>query len=160
MSYLEYYFRGDMMPYEKDLLVLLLIVVSVFVWFFFLIRRWLRTTMRSNIPLHEASEPKGKAISILEKHGYDVIAGKLIVPIQIHIDGSNLSSRYYIDYIATKDNEDYIVLLAKHRQDVNWKAGSSVRDHFFNYAILYDKIKGIIYVDLSNNTIKKIVFQL
>ncbi|MFS1512231.1 hypothetical protein VQL36_07350 [Chengkuizengella sp. SCS-71B] len=147
------------MPHEKDLLVLLLIVISVLVWFFFLVRKWFKTAMRSNIPLHEASEPKGKAISILERYGYDVIAGKLVVPIQINMDGADFSSRFYIDYIATKDNKDYIVLLAKHRQEINWKAGSSIRDHFFNYAILYDKIEGIIYVDLSNNTIKKIIFQ-
>ncbi|MDP5273612.1 hypothetical protein [Chengkuizengella axinellae] len=146
------------MPFDKDLLVLLLIVFIAIVWTIFQIKKWFN---KSSIPLHEAKPPEGKAVAILKKHGYKVMAGKLIVPVHIKIDESpsELSSRVYIDYIVSKDQEDYIVLLAKHRHHVNWKAGSSVRDYFFHYSLMYDKIKGIIYVDLSNNTIKKITFE-
>lgn len=126
-----------------------------------MLRRWfLRPIERRAEFLEPASNASfsGKYAVLLEQEGYTILSGKHRIPIRITVDGEDLESRYFFDYIVKKDEEMFAVRCARSRKAIQW-SGSGVRDEFMPYFLLYDEISGVLYVDAEQQQIKKIQFQ-
>lgn len=146
---------------NSDLYVLLLVIAIIVIWLVMSFKRWLYAPRKLKLP-HLSSENlvvEGPAVQLLERSGYKVLYGKYKIPIQIDINGKTMHSRYYIDYIVEQNNQLFFVKLAKARAVIRW-SGSSIRDQFMPYFLLYEEIRGVIYVNTETNMLKKMIFTL
>ncbi|MDU5949740.1 MAG: hypothetical protein E6Z15_22095, partial [Paenibacillus macerans] len=66
-----------------------------------------------------------------------------------------LHSRLFIDYIAIKDGEFYLVRTARDRIAIEW-TGSGVRKELLPYLLLYPECAGVLYVDAEQGDIREI----
>mgnify|MGYP007126044271 CR=1 FL=1 len=129
-------------PGDTFVLILILIIIG-----YFLLRKWLPMTFTEW--LFQSSQPKkenvkGKVPSLLKKNGYEVMNGKQKVPMTITLDDQTYESRLYVDYIAKKEDDWYLVFVERIRKPLK-RYGPGLRDMFLTYYLLY-KPSGIIYV--------------
>ncbi|WP_248925314.1 hypothetical protein [Paenibacillus hamazuiensis] len=145
-----------------DGIVIFLILIAIAVWAFTRTRGWVRDKTRRiepDVPVDEEI-PADEAVTLLEESGYEVLAAKKRLPIQITLNGSeSLQSRLFIDYFAQKDGEYYIVKLAKDRKPLEL-TGSGIRDAFLCYQLAYPQTAGILYVDMAARKINTIHIKL
>lgn len=95
------------------------------------------------------------AVDLLKAAGYEVISDKLKVPLAFQVDGSVLHSRLFIDYIAVKDGEFYLVRTARERLPIEW-TGSGIRKELLPYLLLYPACGGVLYADAEQGVLKRI----
>lgn len=95
------------------------------------------------------------AVDLLEQAGYEVISDKLKIPLAFKVDERTLHSRLFIDYIAVKDREFYLVRTARERMQVDW-TGSGLRRDFLPFLLLYPECAGLLYVDAEQGLLKEI----
>lgn len=62
----------------------------------------------AELQLNEHIQPS-PALELLEESGYDVIGGKMKVPLAFEAGESVLYSRLFIDYVAERDDARYLV---------------------------------------------------
>lgn len=131
-------------------------------WLYRSFYRWLHTPISVNrLKLGNGGElaANDENIVYLEQAGYEVISGKHRIPVAIDLDGEPLTSRLYIDYIAEYDDKMYIVKTARDRMPIDW-TGSGVRDRLLIYSLLLPECSGILFVDVKEQVIRKIMFQI
>lgn len=145
---------------SSETAVLLLIVVVLLVWGYYLFKRWLYAPPRIRLPIftEQQASIKGELADLLREAGYDVIYGKVRIPVTFDVDGKEFKSRYYIDALARSNNYWYVVKTARPRQQIDW-TGTSLRDKLLPYALLC-QTTGVLFVDLEQRTIKKITYEL
>lgn len=93
------------------------------------------------------------AVTLLEEHGYEVVSDKMKVPLTFDVNGKELHSRIFIDYIVTRHQQYYLVRTSKERLNMEW-TGSGVRKELLPYLLLYPECAGVLFVDLERNEIK------
>ena len=144
-----------------DPIVVVLIVALMLVWLYVAAKRKYRNRWRvPDIPRHsEVFVPSDEAVRLLEEAGYDILAGKVRLPVYVELDGNVLESRLFIDAFAEKDGETYIVRLARERKPIEM-TGSSLRDHLLVYHLLYPQTAGVLYVDLPAGAIRVVKFEV
>lgn len=146
--------QGDV----KVILLILIIVVGIIFWRF---QRWLDgpKKKRRRIPRH-SEIPQDEVVELLEGAGFDVLAGKTKIPISMTInEREQLESRLFIDYFAQKEEQIYLVKVAKERKPLEM-TGSAIRDILLAYSLIYPEADGLLYVDMALNKIKKITFHI
>ncbi|MFX3633587.1 MAG: hypothetical protein ACE3L7_24875 [Candidatus Pristimantibacillus sp.] len=132
------------------------------IWLYRSFYRWLHTPISVNrLKLGNGGElaADDENIVYLEQAGYEVISGKHRIPVAIDLDGEPLTSRLYIDYIAEYEDKMYIVKTARDRMPIDW-TGSGVRDRLLIYSLLLPECSGILFVDVKEQIIRKIMFQI
>ena len=135
---------------NSDKPVMVLIGVALMIWVVYRIYIWLQSSphsfIKDTIPINKQIIPH-PAVDILEAAGYEVIGGKLRVPLSFSADGTSLYSRLYIDYIASaEDGTLYLVMLERPRKQLEW-TGSGIRDTLLPYLLLYPECGGVLYVN-------------
>jgi hypothetical protein len=112
------------------------------------------------IPIND-DIPSDEAVELLEGAGFDVLSSKTRIPLYISINDAEepLYSRLFIDYFAQKNEELYLVKLARDRRPIDM-TGSSLRDAFLVYHLLFPDASGVLYVDMNQQKIKKISFHV
>lgn len=147
---------------QKGDVIVLLILVSVFVsWATLRFRNWLEHPKRK-LPVPISDDiPQDEAVELLEGAGFDILSGKTRIPITITVNEhmEPLYSRLFIDFFVQKNDELYIVKVAKERKYLEM-TGSALRDALLSYQLLFPDISGVLYVDLNLQKIKKISFQV
>ncbi|MNK08819.1 hypothetical protein D3C87_267630 [compost metagenome] len=113
------------------------------------LRRGLQFELNEDIADHPA-------VDLLREHGYDVISGKLRVPLTFMVNHTKLNSRLFIDYVASREDELYLVRTARTRQPIEW-TGSGVRKELLPFLLLYPDCSGLLYIDAEHSEIKVIV---
>ncbi|MEC0230922.1 hypothetical protein [Paenibacillus alba] len=140
------------------ILIILILLVGYLIWRF---QRWLdgTGTRRRRIPRH-SDIPQDDVVELLEGAGFQVLAGKTKIPITMTINQrEQLESRLFIDYFVQKEEDIYLVKVAKERKPLEM-TGSSVRDMLLPYSLIYPEAAGILYVDMTLSKIKKITFTI
>ncbi|MBB6022853.1 hypothetical protein HNR77_003952 [Paenibacillus sp. JGP012] len=139
---------------QYDTIVIGVFAVCLIVWLFFGLRSWVNRPIPvslAELQLNEHIQPS-PALELLEESGYDVIGGKMKVPLAFEADESVLYSRLFIDYVAERDDARYLVKTSRRRLPLEL-SGPSVRDRFLSYLLLYPGCEGLLYVDLENSDI-------
>ncbi|WP_160033427.1 hypothetical protein [Paenibacillus sp. An7] len=142
---------------QYDKVVIAFFGLIVLIWIVYGVRKWLQDPAPEHMPellLNEEIQ-EHPALYILEREGYEVIGGKLKVPLSFQVNQNTLYSRLFIDYVAEKEDEVYIVKISRSRMKVEW-TGSGVRDRMLLYLLLYPGCDGLLYVDTEEETIKRI----
>lgn len=148
------------MPQQGDLFAMMLVIAAILVWGWFRFKKWLRSPVRIRLPFPEAAPfARTEAVKLLEDAGYEVVSGKIKVPLLVEVDGEPMPSRLFIDYFAKKDHELYAVKVSRQRQPVEWTA-AGVRDRFMPYLHLFEETHGILYVDLEEGKVRKIAIDI
>ncbi|MHC0617645.1 hypothetical protein ACYE8R_12835 [Paenibacillus sp. M.A.Huq-82] len=146
---------------KGDVTVILLILIVLVCYLIWRFQRWLQTPRKHRFHIPVQSEiPQDEAVELLEGAGFDVLAGKTKIPITMTVgDSEQLESRLFIDYFVQKNDEIYLVKLAKERKPLEM-TGSSVRDMLLPYSLIYPEAAGVLYVDMGQSKIKKITFHI
>lgn len=144
---------------NSDKAVMILIGVALSIWIIYQIYIWLQSSpqsfMNDSIPINKeiTNHP---AIDLLETAGYEVIGGKLKIPLSFTVDGTVLYSRLFIDYVAsTAEGVMYLVMLERPRKQLEW-TGSGIRDSVLPYLLLYPECGGMLYVNVSTGKVSVI----
>lgn len=147
---------------EKGDIMVIVLILIVFMGFISLrFRHWLVTPpkRRFRIP-RDADVVYDDIVDLLEGAGFDVLAGKTKIPITMTLnDAEDFQSRLYIDYFVQKNDQLYLVKVARQRMPMEL-TGSSIRDMLLPYSLLYPEAAGVLYVDLNQQKIKKITFYI
>ncbi|WP_211270523.1 hypothetical protein [Paenibacillus jilunlii] len=136
-----------------------LIGLAVAIFVIYRIYIWLQSSPRSfikdKLPLNTVIVPH-PAIDVLEDAGYEVIGGKLKIPLSFTVDGASMYSRLFIDYVASKEEDSfYLVILSRPRRTLEF-TGSSLRDSLLPYLLIYPECSGVLYVNTVTSAIHEI----
>jgi hypothetical protein len=146
--------QGDV----RVILLILIVVVCIVFWQF---QKWSAgsSRRRGRIPRH-TNIPEDDVVDLLEAAGFEVLAGKTKIPITMTIgEREQLESRLFIDYFVQKEDDIYLVKVARERKPLEM-TGSAVRDMLLPYPLIYPEAQGILYVDMAVSKIKKITFHI
>lgn len=143
----------------NDIVVLFLVIAGLVILLAAGLKNWVNRPLKQVIPgMENAEKPNENLVLFLDEFGYETICGKYKIPLDIEVDEQQLRSRIYIDALAKDDEEMiYAVKLAKSRQQISW-TGSGVRDAFLPLLIA-GNLRGVLYVDMDNEQVKKITFE-
>ena len=145
-----------------DLLVMIAAVLLIIYWTYRAFYNWLhqpRAIKGLVLGRGEPLEPDDAYVLFLESQGYEVISGKHRVPISIDLDGQELYSRLYVDYVAARDGLLYAVKISRERQPMEW-TGSGLRDRLLVFSLLLPELEGILVVDPGERVIRTVKFEL
>ncbi|MGO4527546.1 hypothetical protein AB4Z30_00585 [Paenibacillus sp. 2TAF8] len=139
---------------QYDTIVIGVFAVCLIVWLFLGLRSWLNRPIPVSLAELRLNEniQDSPALTLLEAHGYDVIGGKMKVPLAFEADNSVLYSRLFIDYVAEREDARYLVKTSRRRQPLE-RSGPAIRDRFLSYLLLYPGCEGLLYVDLEDSDI-------
>ncbi|CAH1197464.1 hypothetical protein PAECIP111891_01220 [Paenibacillus allorhizoplanae] len=146
--------QGDV----RVILLILIVIVCIVFWRF---QKWSAgsSRRRGRIPRH-ANIPEDDVVDLLEAAGFEVLAGKTKIPITMTVgEREQLESRLFIDYFVQKEDDIYLVKVARERKPLEM-TGSAVRDMLLPYTLIYPEAQGILYVDMTVSKIKKITFHI
>ena len=140
---------------QGDLIVLFLLVGAIVA----IAVRPLRMRAKSAVPWSESDGGfSGEVPGLLAAHGYEVVAGKQRVPVSVRIGERIYDSRLYIDYIARRQQEIYLVIIARSRKPLRL-SGAAVRDRFLAHYLAFQP-EGILYVEPDKGSVKPITFEM
>lgn len=146
-----------MQDYSDGLLMALITAIGLYLGYRGF-RSWVRKpfTLRSGIGFQMNEDiVEHPAVDLLEEAGYEVVSDKLKVPLAFKVDRHILHSRLFIDYIAVKNGEFYLVRTARERLPIEW-TGSGLRRDLLPYLLLYPECAGLLYVDTEQGLLKEI----
>ncbi|WP_405153161.1 hypothetical protein [Paenibacillus sp. FSL K6-0108] len=146
-----------MMDGQYDTIVIGVLAVCLIIWLFFGFRNWVNRPIPvslSGMQLNSEIQDS-PAVDLLEAEGYEVIGGRMKIPLAFEVDESVYYSRLFIDYVAERDDERYLVKTSRRRQPLEL-SGPSLRDRFLYYLLLYPGCEGLLYVDMEESDIKVI----
>ncbi|WP_420800410.1 hypothetical protein [Paenibacillus piscarius] len=146
---------------SSDKAVVALMGLAAAIFIIYRIYVWLQSSPRSfirdRVPLNKMIQPH-PSIRLLEDAGYEVVGGKLKIPLAFQVDGAPMYSRLFIDYVAVKDEERfYLVILSRPRKELEF-TGSGLRDTLLPYLLIYPDCSGVLYVDTVNSRLHVIEF--
>ena len=148
------------MPQQGDIFAMLLVIAAAALWGWLRFNKWLHAPSRVKLPFPEAAPvARTEAVRLLEEAGYEVVCGKMKVPLIVEVDDETMASRMFVDYFARKDRELYVVKVSRRRQPVEWTA-SGVRDRFLPYGQLFEETHGVLYVDTEEGKVHRIAFDI
>ncbi|UPK47470.1 hypothetical protein KET34_22845 [Paenibacillus pabuli] len=142
---------------QYDTIVIGVLAVCLIIWLFFGFRNWVNRPIPvslSGMQLNSEIQDS-PAVDLLEAEGYEVIGGRMKIPLAFEVDESVYYSRLFIDYVAERDDERYLVKTSRRRQPLEL-TGPSLRDRFLYYLLLYPGCEGLLYVDMEESDIKVI----
>lgn len=143
-----------------DAYIILLIMLILFAWIYILLRRRYNEQAGWQVPeAEELGELDPDIVDLLEQAGFALIGGRQRIPIRIRADGERMESRVIIDGLAERDEELYIIRIARERRPMEW-TGSSIRDHLLPVQLLYRNASGIIYVNPKSGFLHQIRFEI
>jgi hypothetical protein len=146
---------------QGDVTVILLILIVFMGYITLRFRNWLVNPPKKRFRIPSgAGVVHDDAVELLEGAGFDVLAGKTKIPITMTLnDAEDFQSRLYIDYFAQKNEQLYLVKVARERKPMEMR-GSAIRDMLLPYCLLYPEAAGMLYVDMEQLKIKKITFHI
>ncbi len=144
-----------------DMYVVIMIVAILAIWLAYRFRRWLYTPPSVRLPLpYESPLPaEGKATDLLAESGYEWVAGKQRISICMNVDDEVLESRLFVDGVARRGHELFIVKCSRERQPMEW-TGSALRERLLPYFLIFKEASGVVYVDLEAEEVRKIAIDL
>ncbi|WP_342561969.1 hypothetical protein NST84_20315 [Paenibacillus sp. FSL R7-0345] len=146
---------------SSDKAVVALIGLAVAIFLVYRIYLWLQSSpssfLKDRVPINNDIAPH-PSIEWLEAAGYEVIGGKLKIPLSFNVDGAPMYSRLFIDYVAGKeDGSYYLVILSRPRKELEF-TGSALRDALLPYLLIYPDCSGVLYVNTASSAIHVISF--
>lgn len=150
------------MSRQGDLLATIAVGLVLVFWLYTRFKRWLRSPVKVRLPIPEpAPFPRNEAVLLLEDAGYEVLGGKVKVPVAVEVDDEPLpvATRLFVDFFARKEHELYLVKVSRARWPMEWTS-SGLRDRLLMYHWLFRETHGILYVDLVEKRVRKIRFVL
>ncbi|WP_235680373.1 hypothetical protein [Paenibacillus albicereus] len=145
-----------------DRLVMVVSALLIGYWAYRAFYNWLhepKGLKRLVLGRGEILAPDDPHVLFLESHGYEVISGKHRVPLVVDLDGKEMSSRLYVDYVAVRNGDMYAVKLMRERQPLDW-TGSGLRDRLLVFHLLLPELEGILLIDTEDNKIRTVKFEL
>ncbi|MHA0855553.1 hypothetical protein [Paenibacillus sp. CMAA1364] len=143
-----------------DALVMAIVSIVLIVGVVILVKNWLSNTTlddRLKIPFNDYI-PEHPALDVMRNNGYDVVGGRIKIPLYFEVDQEEFFSRVFIDYVAlNEEGAVYMVKIARKRLPLEW-TGSSLRDHLLTLFLLYPDAAGVLYVDVYEERIRRIHF--
>ncbi|WP_311078637.1 hypothetical protein [Paenibacillus polymyxa] len=145
------------MDTRYDTVIIAVIGVILGIWALYSLRTWLKEPgplVLKTIPINEGLD-EGPATDLLEEAGYEVVGGKMKIPLAFKVNGHTVYSRLFIDYVAVRNGSTYMVKTSRRKKPMEW-SGPDVRDRLMPYLLLYPGCAGVLYVDTDERSIRLI----
>ncbi|ASR47003.1 hypothetical protein B4V02_10075 [Paenibacillus kribbensis] len=145
------------MDTRYDTVIIVVIGVILAIWALYSLRAWLEEPeplVLKTIPINEELD-EGPAVDLLEKAGYEVVGGKMKIPLAFKVNGNTVYSRLFIDYVAVRNGSTYMVTTSRRKKPIQW-SGPELRDRLLPYLLLYPGCAGVLYVDTDEQSIRLI----
>ncbi|TKH41904.1 hypothetical protein NST83_14680 [Paenibacillus sp. FSL R10-2782] len=145
------------MDTRYDTVIIVVIGVILAVWAFYGLRTWLKEPgplVLKTIPINEELD-EGPAVDLLEDAGYELVGGKMKIPLAFKVNGHTVYSRLFIDYVAVRNGSTYMVKTSRRKRPMEWN-GPDLRDRLMPYLLLYPGCAGVLYVDIDERNIRLI----
>ncbi|MBD1373258.1 hypothetical protein IC620_12955 [Hazenella sp. IB182357] len=140
------------MKESGDTLILYMLIGAIF---YFIYKRWIAPLFRDPKEPEPIQSVYG---TIIKEKGYELIRPKETLAFSMEVDEHAYESRIYIDGIASKEDQYFLVVGAKNRKPIRF-SGAAIRDTFLHYVLLFD-VDGILYVDKHKREVRVITFEL
>lgn len=144
-----------------DLFIMAIMGILLIIGIISLLKKWLQNPVigrNLSIPFSDYI-PDHPAVELLQNNGFEVVGGRVKIPLYFEVDHEDYYSRLFIDYVATDDEGAvYLVKTARKRMPQEW-TGSSLRDRLLPYFLLYPDCAGVLYVDVNEVEIRRIYFE-
>lgn len=101
-------------------------------------------------------QPKGPVVDLLEAEGFDVVAGKVAIPVAVTVDDRTFDSRLYVDFLAKRDGKLYAVKVEKSRKTIP-TTGAALRDALLA-SWLVVRPHGIVVVNRETGAMRIVTF--
>jgi hypothetical protein len=151
---------GGSVMQHGDIYVLVLLMLILFGWMYIKLKRHYTEDAEWQVPNGiAAGDLDSEVVVLLEQAGFTLIEGKQKIPIRIHADSDTLESRVFIDGLVEREDELFVVRLARERRPMEW-TGSSIRDHLLVIQLLYRSAAGVIYIDPRSGFLHQIRFEM
>lgn len=109
-----------------------------------------------NVYLSDRFPQASQAVTLLKEKGYDVIGGEYYVPIHTYMDGKELErTKMWIDMIARRDEQWYIVRIARKQTQLEWDA-KTIHKQWATYFAAYPKCAGLLVVNMKEKCIREL----
>ncbi|WP_438351399.1 hypothetical protein ACP8HI_12550 [Paenibacillus sp. FA6] len=145
---------------KTDLFVMIVIGIVLMMGVVILAKNWIQDPTidhRLKIPFNEYI-PEHPAVDLMRSKGYEVIGGRVKIPLYFEVDQEEYFSRLFIDYVAlNEEGAVYLVKTARKRLPLEW-TGSSLRDRLLPYFLLYPDSAGVLYVNINEEEVREIYF--
>lgn len=145
-----------------DGIIMILAALLIGFWIYRAFYNWLhepKGMKRLVLGRGEILAPDDPHVLFLEAQGYEVVSGKHRVPLVVELDGQEMSSRLYVDYVAVQGDSMYAVKLVRDRQPMEW-TGSGLRDRLLVFSLLLPELEGILIIDSEDSTIRTVKFDI
>lgn len=100
--------------------------------------------------------PRGPVVAFLEEAGFDVVAGKVAIPVAVTVDDRTFDSRVYVDFLAKRDGKLYAVKVEKSRKPIP-ATGAALRDALLASWLLV-RPHGIVVVNRETGALRIVTF--
>lgn len=142
------------MLHKGDLISLFLLILLLL----YLLKRSFRKALINPVVLESNRRIQGEVPDLLRDNGYEVVAAKQRLPIQVHVGEQTFDSRIYADFIARQNNDHYVVIVAKARKPLRL-SGATVRDQFLAHVLAF-QAAGVLFVEPDRKTLQSITFHV
>lgn len=140
----------------SDIWVMGLIFIGVLIWICFGLRTYARAPEpMEDICLSDRFPEDEEALQLVEDAGYELIGGKFCMPLHFTLDDEEIEARIWIDMIVKRDNQWYIVRIARERMKLDWD-GSGMKRQWMPYFAAYPESAGLLVVDMLERRVRLI----
>jgi hypothetical protein len=157
----EYFYEVILLGGKADLLLMTIIGTLMLIGVINLVKNWIQNPVLDRslqIPFNDYI-PEHPAVDLLRRNGYEVIGGRVKIPLYFEVDQEEYFSRLFIDYVAlSEEGSVYLVKTARKRLPLEL-TGSSLRDTLLPFFLLYPNCAGVLYVDTREEEIRQILFE-
>jgi hypothetical protein len=145
------------MDTRYDTVIIVVIGVILAIWALYGLRAWLREPgplVLKTIPINEDLDD-GPVVDLLEDAGYEIVGGKMKIPLAFKVNEHTVYSRLFIDYVAVRKGSTYMVKTSRRKRPMEW-SGPDLRNKLMPYLLLYPGCAGVLYVDTDEQSIRLI----
>ncbi|OYD09822.1 hypothetical protein [Paludifilum halophilum] len=143
------------MLHDGDVIILFLLIILLL---YLVFRRWRRKKTVHPLVLESGRRIRGEVPDLLREEGYEVVASKQRLPLQVHVGDQSYDSRLYVDFIAKQNHEYFLVVVAKAKKPLRL-SGAAVRDQFLAHVLAF-QAAGVLYVNTDRGSFRKITFDI
>lgn len=128
-----------------DLFVYVIIVLFIVFWGF---------RVRKKRQLSKSSVPKsGKLVTLLEAEGYDIVSGKLKIPLNMSVGEREMDTAMTADYLVKQSGRTYIVV--KEKEEDEKLTAKYIRERYLVDCLTF-RADGVVVINSDKTRVKQI----
>lgn len=136
---------GATMLERGDLFVYVIIALFIVCWG---VHLW-----KKNQPSTSSVPKSGKLVSLLEAEGYDIVSGKMKIPLRLSVGEREMDSAITADYLVEQNGRTYIVV--KEKEEDEKLTAKYIKERYLVDCLTF-RADGLIVINSDKTRVKQI----